>query len=74
VGCSAVGGIPPAPQTEEEDQNPPYNRIIKEAGREEDQINSWIKSVIKEAGISWNELSFLATDKKWKEFANNIHS
>jgi hypothetical protein len=53
-------------EEEEEDQKPLYNRILKEAGREEDQINSWIKSVIKEAGISWNELSFLATDRSGK--------
>ena len=37
--------------------------------------NSWRRSVIKEAGRSWNELMFLAADRqKWKEFVDNLHS
>jgi hypothetical protein len=37
--------------------------------------NSWRRSVIKEAGRSWNELRFLATDRlKWKELVDNLHS
>jgi hypothetical protein len=35
-------------------QKPPYYGILKEAGKEEDI--SWRRSVIKEAGSSWNEL------------------
>jgi hypothetical protein len=37
--------------------------------------NSWRKSVIKEAGRSWNELRFLATDRqKWKGLIDNLCS
>jgi len=37
--------------------------------------NSWRKSVNKEAGRSWNELRFLAADRrKWKEFMENLRS
>jgi hypothetical protein len=37
--------------------------------------NSWRRSVIKEAGRSWNELRFLAADrKKWKELVDNLRS
>ena len=37
--------------------------------------NSWRRSVIKEAGRSWNELRFLAADRqKWKELIDNICS
>ena len=37
--------------------------------------NSWRRSVIKEAGRSWNELSFLAADRqKWKELIDNLCS
>jgi hypothetical protein len=36
---------------------------------------SWRRSVIKEAGRSWNELRFLAADRqKWKEFVESLHS
>jgi hypothetical protein len=35
--------------------------------------NSWRRSVIKEAGRSWNELRFLAADRqKWKELIDNL--
>jgi hypothetical protein len=35
--------------------------------------SSWRRSVIKEAGKSWNELRFLAVDRqKWKEFVDNL--
>ena len=38
-------------------------------------INSWRRSVIKETGRSWNELSFLATDRqKWKGLIDNLCS
>jgi hypothetical protein len=41
---------------------------IRKRGRPE---NSWRRSVIKEAGRSWNELSFLAADRqKWKDLNN----
>jgi len=37
--------------------------------------NSWRRSVIKEAGRSWNELSFLAADRqKWKGLIENLCS
>jgi hypothetical protein len=37
--------------------------------------NRWRRSVIKEAGRSWNELRFLAADRqKWKELIDNLHS
>jgi hypothetical protein len=37
--------------------------------------NSWRKSVIKEAGRSWNELRFLAAGRqKWKELVGNLRS
>ena len=37
--------------------------------------NSWRRSVIKEAGRSWNELSFLAADRqKWKGLIHNLCS
>jgi len=37
--------------------------------------NSWRISVIKEAGRSWNELSFLAVDRqKWKGLIDNLCS
>jgi hypothetical protein len=37
--------------------------------------NSWRRSVIKEAGRSWNELRFLAADRqKWKELIDNLCS
>jgi hypothetical protein len=37
--------------------------------------NSWRRSVTKEVGRGWNELSFLAVDRqKWKEFVDNLHS
>ena len=37
--------------------------------------NSWRRSVIKEAGRSWNELSFLAADRqKWKGLIDNLCS
>ena len=37
--------------------------------------NSWRRSVIKEAGRSWNELRFLAADRqKWKGLINNLCS
>jgi hypothetical protein len=37
--------------------------------------NSWRRSVIKEAGRSWNELRFLAADRqKWKGLIDNVCS
>jgi hypothetical protein len=37
--------------------------------------NSWRRSVIKEAGRSWNELSCLAADRqKWKGLIDNLCS
>jgi hypothetical protein len=37
--------------------------------------NSWRRSVIKEAGRSWNVLTFLAADRqKWKGFIDNVCS
>jgi hypothetical protein len=37
--------------------------------------NSWRRSVIKEAGRSWNELRFPAADgQKWKELVDNLPS
>jgi len=37
--------------------------------------NSWRRSVNKEAGRSWNELKFLAADRrKWKGIINNLCS
>ena len=37
--------------------------------------NSWRRSVIKEAGRSWNELRFLAADRqKWKRLIDNLCS
>jgi hypothetical protein len=48
-------------------QRPPYNGTPKEAGREEDNNkNRWIRSVIKETGRRWSELSFLAADRSGK--------
>jgi hypothetical protein len=39
------------------------------------QRNSWRRSVIKEAGRSWNELRFLAADRqKWKGLIGNLYS
>ena len=43
-------------------QKRPYYGNLKEAGRPK---NSW-RSVIKEAGRSWNELRFLAADRSGK--------
>ena len=35
--------------------------------------NSWRRSVIKEAGRSWNELGFLAANRqKWKGLIDNL--
>ena len=37
--------------------------------------NNWRRSVIKEAGRSWNELRFLAADRqKWKGLIDNLCS
>ena len=37
--------------------------------------NGWRRSVIKEAGRSWNELRFLAADRQnWKELIENLCS
>ena len=37
--------------------------------------NSWRRSVVKEAGRSWNELRFLAADRqKWKRIIDNLCS
>jgi hypothetical protein len=55
-------------------QRPPYYGILREAGREE-ELRNWRRSVIKEAGRSWNELRFLAADRqKWKELVDNVRS
>ena len=49
--------------------NPQGNR---KRGR---QKNSWRRSVMKEAGRSWNELRFLAADRqKWKGLIDNLCS
>jgi len=49
--------------------NPQGNR---KRGR---QRNSWRRSVIKGAGRSWNEISFLAADRqKWKGLIDNLCS
>jgi hypothetical protein len=49
--------------------NPQGNRKL---GRPK---NSWIRSVNKEAGRSWNELRFLAADRQnWKELEDNLRS
>ena len=51
------------------DWNPQGN---KKRGRPK---NSWRRSVIKEAGRSWNELRFLAADRqKWKRLIDNLCS
>jgi hypothetical protein len=56
-------------------QRLPYNGTLREVGTEEDQKNSWRRSVIKEARRSWNELRFLAADRqKWKELVDNLRS
>jgi hypothetical protein len=37
--------------------------------------NSWRRTVIKEAGRSWNELRFLAADRQmWKDLIDHICS
>ena len=49
--------------------NPQRNR---KRGR---PTNSWRRSVIKEAGRRWNELRFLAADRrKWKGLTDNLCS
>jgi len=49
--------------------NPQGNR---KRGR---QKNSWRRSVMKEAGRSWNELRFPAADRqKWKGLIDNLCS
>ena len=51
-------------------QRPPYTGILKERGRPK---NSWRRSVIKEAGRSWNELRFLAADRQnWKRLEGTM--
>jgi len=53
-------------------QRLPCFGTLKETGRPR---NSWRRSVIKEAGRSWNELRFLATDRqKWKGLIDNLCS
>ena len=50
--------------------NPQGNRKKRGSPR-----NSWRRSVIKEAGRSWNELRFLAADRqKWKGLIDNLCS
>jgi hypothetical protein len=42
---------------------------------EEADWSSWRRSVLEEAGRSWNELRFLAADRqKWKELVKNGNS
>jgi hypothetical protein len=37
--------------------------------------NSWRRSIIKEAGRSWNDLRFLAADRQeWEELVDNLCS
>jgi len=56
-------------------QRRPYFGTLREIGREEDPKNSWRRSIIKEAGRSWNELRFLAADRqKWKGLIDNLCS
>jgi len=55
-------------------QRLPYFGTLRETGREVDEPN-WRRSVIKEAGRSWNELRFLAADRqKWKGLTDNLCS
>ena len=53
-------------------------RTTLESSRKQEERkteNSWRRSVIKEAGRSWNELRFLAADRqKWKRFIDNLCS
>ena len=52
-----------------------YFGTLRETGREEDQETAGRRSVNKEAGRSWNELSFLAADRqKWKGLIDNLCS
>ena len=47
----------------------------RERGRPKNSWNQSIKEVIKEAGRSWNELTFLAADRqKWKRLIDNLCS
>jgi len=56
-------------------QKLPYYGTLREKGGEGRLRNSWRRSVIKEAGRSWNELKFLAADRqKWKELIDNLCS
>ena len=47
-------------------QRLPYFGTFRKTGREEDQETAGERSVIKEAGRSWNELRFLAADRSGK--------
>jgi hypothetical protein len=55
-------------------QRLPYSGTLREAKRGIPK-NSWRRSIIKEAGRSWNEISFLAAARQnWKEFVDNLCS
>ena len=56
-------------------QKRPYYGNLKEAGRPK---NSWWRSVIKEAGRSWNEIKLLAADRQYEQrtllfLSSNFH-
>jgi hypothetical protein len=56
-------------------QRPPYPWNPQGSRKKGRPKNSWRRSVIKEAGRSWNELRFLAADRqKWKELVDNLRS
>jgi len=51
--------------------------IFEPSGKQEDRKTEkrWSRSVIKEAGRRWNELSYLAADRqKWKGLIDNLCS
>ena len=48
---------------------------LEPSGKRGRPRNSWRRSVIKEAGRSWNEPRFLAADRqKWKGLTDNLCS
>jgi len=56
-------------------QRLPYFGTLKGNRKTGRPRNSWRRSVMKEAGRSWNELRFLAADRqKWKGLIDNLCS
>jgi hypothetical protein len=56
-------------------QRLPSFENLRKTGREGRKRKSWRRSVIKEAGRSWNKLRFLAADRqKWKGLIDNLCS